>query len=240
MGNHDPKTIQELADEQIRRWESVGQASDRPEFRPVIAVSRQTGSIGRTVAERLAGDLGLSLFGGDIVHRIAQQAHISDRVVESLDEKGRSFVDDLVASFEGAHGMDSAVYFRHLVRVVGTIARHGNAVIVGHGSAHILDQPQVVRVRFVGPVDERVREFARRSEIPEDEARNLVRETDAERSAFVRRYFDVDDEDVDNYDLVINGAHTTVAEAAELLETALDKKKRVFTGQAEHDLAVNG
>ena len=87
-----PKYTEQLVAEQLRRAELASQS--RPEEArlaerggPTITISRQLGSGGRKVAERLAAILEWSLWDKELVNAIARNASVRQKVVESFDER---------------------------------------------------------------------------------------------------------------------------------------------------------
>jgi Cytidylate kinase-like family len=222
---HTPKYIEELVDKQCKRWELRPEPSHENKQRPVIIIVQQAGSIGSEVAERLSEELKMDLHGDSILQEIARQAHLSERMVRTLDEKGRSYIEEIVANLTWEKTLPLWDYFKHLVRVIVTIGRHGNAIILGHGAPYILRDPDYLRVRFVAPLELRVRRMSKESNLSFEEARKRMKEVDADRRAYVRQYFHVDDDDNRYFDLVINSEFIDLHNAAEILKTALTGKE---------------
>jgi uncharacterized protein len=205
---HDPKSIGQLVNDQVVKWEArnrVLQELPRGEaYRPVLIISGQEGTIGRAVAKRLSAELGMDLFAEEIIHAIAQEAHLSDRIVRTMDERGWSYSEEILNRLTGKNGMSAEAYFRHLVSVIVTIGRHGNSIILGHGAAYILRAPMNVHVRFVAPLNTRTQSVCEELGIPAEEAERRIKILDQERRDFARQYFHADIEDVRYFDLVIN------------------------------------
>ena len=60
------------------------------------------------------------------------------------------------------------------MRVVGAIAHHGGAIILGHGAHLVLGEGEALRVQLVAPLDARVAAVMQRKGIGEREARRQV------------------------------------------------------------------
>lgn len=174
--------------------------------RPVITVSRQHGARGGEVARRLAEELKLDLFDREIIQHIAEDAHLSERVVASLDEKDREALADWLSSFAGSSYLSPVGYLLHLTRVVGTIARHGGAVLVGRGAHLILGPGEALRVLVVAPLEFRAATVREREGLSERDARRRIAEVDAERKAFLMKHFHAESDDPCRFDLVVNTA----------------------------------
>jgi cytidylate kinase len=199
------KSHEKIIDEQVKKWEIMrAQKAGKEEGLPVITVSREPGSGGRVVAERIAKQLGLDLFHGQIIQEIAESADTSARILETLDEKGLSVLDDWIST-------------------IGTIGEHGRAVIVGRGASFILPREVRFRVRIVAPLEIRVKNVAHKFDVPSEEARRRVLRADSDRRAFVRKYFHADITDPVNYDLVINTETLSIDAAVEAIKGGLGR-----------------
>ena len=220
-----PQSVEKLVEDQVSKWRIADkEVSKKPLSVPVITVSREPGSEGRMVAKKLAEQLNLDLFGGEIIHEVAKSANMSERVVETLDEKGRSFLDELVGTLEGDRHLWDYEYFSHLTKVISTIGRHGRAVILGRGANFILPLDKIFRVRVIAPQEVRIRNAMREFKVSEKEAKRRIINVESDRSAFVRKYFHVDIADPIHYDLLINTANLSVDVSVEIIKAALRLK----------------
>jgi cytidylate kinase len=226
--HHDPKEIVELVDDQCVRWEKrnrMFQESRGGDIqRPVLILSGEVGTRVKTVAERLSRELNMDLFGEEILHEIAREAHLSERIVRTMDERGWTYADEILKRLMGKEGMSAEDYFRHLVRVIVTIGRHGNSVILGHGAAYILRGPMNLHVRFVAPMNLRIQGLSEELGISAEEAHRRIRILDKERRDFAHQYFHTEIDDVRYFDLVINNEFIDTDMAVRLVKDAFVAK----------------
>jgi cytidylate kinase len=199
------RSIHQLIDEQVRKW-NLTQASKKeaPPPRPVITLSREPGSGGRLVAQGVAERLGLDLFHKEVLHAMASSAKVSTQVLATLDERGLNTLEDLMATLVNERHLWPDEYAHHLIKVVGAIGRHGNAILVGRGANFILPADRRFRIRVIAPLEFRVQSVAHTYDIDMEEARRRVTRTDADRKAFVRKYFNADIANPLHYDMVLN------------------------------------
>jgi len=216
-----PRSVERMVDEQARRWELRRAEPGGRERRPVITISRQHGAGGELLARRVAERLGYDLFDRELLHRISESSHLSEKVVSALDDRDRSLLDHWLQSMAIAPSLSPYTYFHYLTRVVGAIAHHGRAVIVGRGSHLILGPGRALRVLAVAPVAFRVRAVARLEEIGEAEARRRVAAVESERAAFRRRYFHTEAFDPCAFDLVLNTGTLGLDEAVAAVTASL-------------------
>lgn len=203
MTEHLPRSIEQIADQQARQWLFCGRGRPGAAPRPVITVSRQHGAGGGLLARRLAEGLGLTLFDREIIERIASDARLSERVVSGLDERDRPLLTDWLAALTAEGYLSPNAYREHLTRVIGAIALGGGAVILGRGAHLILGPARALRVQVIAPLAARVAEVARRDGVGEREARRRIAAVEAERQAFLERYFHAVREPAP-FDLVVN------------------------------------
>ena len=217
------RSIQKIIDEQVKRWEMMRVEKREEAVIPVVTVSREPGSGGRIVAKGIAERLGLDLFHREIIQQMAQSAHISARLLETLDEKGLSVLEDWVSTLVNERHLWPDQYLQHLMKVIGTIGKHGRAVIVGRGANFILPPEGIFRVRILAPLEMRVQNVARDFDVPVEEAKRRVLRTESARRAFVRKYFHADISDPVNYDLMINTGALSIEAAEKTVMGALEQ-----------------
>jgi cytidylate kinase len=219
------KTIEKLIDEHVRKWEIMRaeKKGEKKEF-SAITISREPGSGGRIVAGRIADRLNLDLFHQEILHEMAKNSKVGERLLETLDEKALTVLQDWISTLVNREHLWPDQYMKHLMNVVLTIGKHGGVVIVGRGANFILPSEGRFRVRIVAPLETRVQNVARDFNVGIDEARRRVLRTESDRRAFVRKYFHADITDPINYDLVINTGSIDVDGAVDSISAVLRRR----------------
>ena len=225
------KTVTQIIEEQIHRWQIAHreQKEEKPGI-SIITISGEPGAGGRIVASRLADRLGIEIFHKEVINEMAKSADVSEKLVETLDERGLSTLEDWISSLVHERHLWPDRYMQHLMKVIGTIGRHGRAVIVGRGANFILPPEKRFSVRIVAPQAWRINNVAREFDISADEAKKRVLNTESDRRAFIRKYFNADIADPTNYDLVINTASLNVDDAVKVISSALGLVECVFVG----------
>ncbi len=199
------RSMQEVVEEQIKRWKAMQPKKESSEKAvTIVTVSREPGSGGRIIAEKLAEKLNFDLFHQNFVSKMANDSNISTSLFETLDEKGLSVLEEWIKSWINRQHLWPDQYLKHIMKIIGTIGKHGHAVIVGRGTNFILPPENRFRIRVIASMDTRIKNLCDKFEIPKDEARKRINRTSAERKAFVRKYFNADITAPINYDLLIN------------------------------------
>ena len=211
------KKVHQIVEEQVRRWEILKREDREIKPLPVITLSREPGSGGRFVAKAVAEKLGLELFHEGLINAMAENADTSGRVIRTLDEKGLSMLEDWVSAAISDRHLWPDEFSRMLMRVIGTIGRHGKAIIVGRGANFVLPPENRFRVRIIAPREKRIICVAETHGISKGEAKKRVLHTESNRQAFIRKYFYSDISDTANYDMVLNTGTLSVEKAAEAI-----------------------
>lgn len=225
------KSIEQMIEEQVRKWQfSKTEPKAEVTFRPIVTISREPGSGGNIIGERLARRLDMDLFHQKVIHEMAKSAKVSARLLETLDEKGLSVLDDWMAYLVDFRHMWPDQYIKHLMKVIGAIGRHGGAVLIGRGANFILPPERRFSLRVIAPFEVRAANVARNHQVSEKEARQRITKTDSQRRAFIRKYFNTSIADPFNYDMVVNTGNMSIDGAVEAITAVLGME---VTGQAK-------
>ena len=218
------RSIEAIIEEQVQRWQVTRKEKKVEEvIHPVITISREPGSGGRILAQKLAEKNGMDLFHQELLHEIAASAKVSRVFLHTLDEKGLTVLEDWIASLVHRRHLWPDQYQQHLMKVIATIGKHGNAVLVGRGANFILPPEGRLRVRVISPLEIRIDHLVKEYGVSAADAKRRIIRTENERRAFIRKYFNADISSPTHYDLVVNTgtleldtAVDTVARAAGL------------------------
>jgi cytidylate kinase len=235
-------SLAQLVEQQIGRWElarrhqAPHERSGRGKlgrlyFGPYLMISRDKGTGGRQTAKLIAQKLGWQVFDRQIVDAIAARAQMRQQLVEFLDEKTRSGLEDFLRHVL-TREIGTTDYLLHLRQVLLPLGQQGEVVIVGRGAEYILPAQFGLRVRMVAPLDLRVERIARANGIAPDAAQALIAKVDQERKDFIRGQFQKDARDPLNYDLTINTGPLTVEQTAGIVLAGLKHKLGVVEASA--------
>jgi len=224
------KPVEMLVDQQIRRWElerrKPEEGAKEPVHRPgpVITISRQRGSGGSIVAERLAALTGFSHFNREIIDQISREIGIQKRMVEALDESVRSGFQLWVDGIVRGRIVDASDYMQSLAKIIGAIAGHGKAIIVGRGGNFLTDNRISFNVRIVADTEFRISSLMKRRGMSRDEAVKEVSDNDSQRKKFIKSNLNRDIDDPTAYDLVINSTYLDLDSIAAMILNAYPLK----------------
>src|SRR5262249_14847401 len=200
-----------------------------------VALSRQSGAGGGTIARAVGARLGWSVYDRELLQKIGDEMGLQATLLERVDEKRESWLGECLEALASTPSVNESAYVRRLVKTILALAVQGECVIVGRGAAQILPPEITLRVRLIGPRQARIAARQRQLGISEEEARRVVDATDHQRTDFVRDHFHRDPTDPENYDLVLNSQRFSAEECAELIIEALHRLQlRASKSQSVH------
>ncbi|MBI3893372.1 MAG: cytidylate kinase-like family protein [Candidatus Wallbacteria bacterium] len=230
--------IYELIDRQLFRWRedalAIGESelprrpADKPPMGPYVSLSRDFGCGALIVGGLLSEKLGWQVYDRQIVDEVASEAHLRRSVVESFDEHHQNWIAEYINNLTFMGELSEQDFFRHLVKVVTSIGSHGKAILIGRGCQFILPAERGVRVRLIAAFEPRVQWIAHRNKLDLDEARQLARQSDAERENFVRRHYNRDVHDPAHYDRVFDVSQMTHEAIAAAVLDLLERKLGIY------------
>jgi cytidylate kinase len=226
------KDVHKLIEEQVGRWQK--EHKELPGH--VITISSEAGAGGGRIARILATELGMDLIGSELIHHVAESAHVNEKVIKALDEKKISFLDSVISSFFEARHIWPNEYLRHLSLVIHTVAKYGNAILIGRGASFILHD-EAFRVRIIAPQEIRIENVMSSRRISQEEAKKYVVKYDADQIAFIRNHFHEDITDAKHYDMLINTKHVSIDVASESVKKAFMAWKSGHEKEKEKKIA---
>ena len=203
----------------------VEQTPSRPPF--TIAISREVGAMGNSVATEVGRRLDWPVYDRNILDKIAERLHRPPSDLRDIDEHQTSWLGECFSSLlDHDHFVSSGAYFEHLVAALRGLGSAGRCVIVGRGANFILPAETTLRIRMVSPPEDRARVTARRLGLSAQEAAAYVEAAERERLAFVKAHFVEDPAAPHHYDLVLNMSRLSVGDAADLIIETLRRLEK--------------
>ena len=197
---------------------------------PIVTISRQYGSGGSEVAERVALALGWQLYDNAVVDEVAARLGISPAEVSSREERMPSLSERLASALWLAAPEvmptvgDAALppSEERIVEVTGRVMQEavqaGPAVIVGRGAQCLLaTRSDALHVFCYAPLEALAAYAVTNLDVTPDEARKTVVEMNARREEYVKRHWKREWRDLANYHLCVNTAWLGLDGAAELV-----------------------
>jgi cytidylate kinase len=175
---------------------------------PLIAMTREMGSLGMDVARILESELKVPLVYHEMVNHLADKMRLrKSHVIRLLGGKANLF-ERLTA--------DKTSLSIYTADEMLQVASKG-AVMRGWGAAHLLRPVKhAICVRICAPFDLRVKRMMSRLESDDRETvAGEIRNSDEAQGAIAKRHFGIDWQDPEGYDLSLNTERMSVEQCAE-------------------------
>lgn len=198
-----------------------------------VAISREAGTGGASVAQAVGKRLGWTVYDHELLDKISGETGLRTELLESLDEKRSHWLLDWLEAFGGVRKISGGTYARHVAESMLALSVHGNCVILGRGATMVLPPETTVRVRLMAPIEYRIAQVRGEQGVKENLAKQYIERTDKDRSAFVEQFFHRDVEDMHLYDLVINMSRYSIVDATGLIVDALDRLRATQQARME-------
>lgn len=197
----------------------------------VVCVSRARGAGGEEVGELVAGRLGFRYVDDDIVALAASRGGISPAEVAD-EEQRRSLVERLLAAMSTSGGVELAGGLPHpaaadlsgdeiralITEAIEQTAAQGNVVIVAHAASYAAAPDWgALRVLVTASPETRAARLGAAEGLDPTQAARAVKDADASRRDYLKRFYGVSEELPTHYDLVLNTDSLSVDSAAELV-----------------------
>jgi cytidylate kinase len=197
---------------------------------PLITVSRQYGSGGSEVAERVATALGWHLYDNAVVDEVARRLGMSTADVSARDERVPSLPERIasamalgvpevmptVADLATLPSEERIVAMTR--RVIEEAVQAGPAVLVGRGAQSMLAaRADALHVYCYAPPDALASYVITNFGVSSADAHRIVAENNHQREQYVKRHWKRNWRDMANYHLCVNTAWLGLDGAAELI-----------------------
>ena len=197
-----------------------------------VAISRQAGARGTSIARKVAEILAWQVFDHDTLDYLAQDDTAREQLLVDVPADARQWADAQLARLQHERGLNIDANTLKLVRLVLLVAARGNAVIVGRAAGFLLPHETTIHVRIVAPLDSRIAYMAQWMRLTHPEAAEEVRARDEQRARFLDRTLVFDPADLTAYDVVVNSDRLGVEGAAQFIGWAV-RTKQMFVEIAQ-------
>ena len=186
---------------------------------PLVAMTREMGSLGKDVAAGLATRIHRKVVYHEIIEPIANKMRLRKSHVERFLDGRAGLWERLTTDRTSLSIFTADETFRFL--------RDGSTgVIRGWGAVHLLrNVPHVVRVRVCAPMEVRVKRMMERLATDDRGAvENEIEMSEEAHTAITRRHFGVNWREPEHYDLVLSTERLSVDECVDEVEGLMSKK----------------
>ena len=155
----------------------------------VVTISRQFGSLGRTIAQKMAQELGIDFYDRDIVEKTASRMGLPVSVISGKEEHSESiYFKRQYPLGMGIASMKDEIFLTQK-NIIRDLAQKESCIIVGRCADSILmDMENHLNVYIYAPAEARLRNCVDILKMDEKTAKKMIREVDRSRELYHRRY----------------------------------------------------
>jgi cytidylate kinase len=177
---------------------------------PVLAVTREIGSLGTHIAQEGAGRLGYDFVRQEIIAEAARLYEADPGTLVATVEARPRMLEERKAT--------ARRHFAFVAAEVMNVALKDNVVILGRWSTLLLRGiDHVLRVRVCAPLEVRAHRLAERSGVSAEEAARRIQRSDDGIRARIQQFFDVAWDDPRLYDVTLSTERMSVEDAVGVL-----------------------
>jgi len=237
LGFNELSVNARLVEKQLRLWNARCRGLDEKIVNErdfsFLTLAKDEGSLGDGIAQELSNRLGWHIFDEEIIRYIAQNSHVSDKLVRQLDQKFQNSIQETVERFLKTIEADSFggdEYHEALFVTLACLARQGSAILVGRGANFALNrETRGLKVRITASPDVRIQRLAERWKVKTEEARSRMLADDEEKRKFIRHYYWHEYDDVRFYDVIFNTDRTSIKHVVASIQGMIGPNTEVKT-----------
>lgn len=198
-----------------------------------IAISREAGSRGGTIARRVGRQLGWQVYNQELLEYIAQEGDFRQDIFDTLSPAAATWVQDRLAALQREFAFEGQPSLVALVRVLLALGATGQVILTGRGAGYVLPRASTLHVRIMAPREDRVAYMAQWLRLTPEEAARQVDLRDARRAEFLATHFKQQPADIYQYDLLLNSSLLGEEHCASIIVQAARGKLALYPPPSE-------
>jgi len=198
------------------RGETAPASTSRIPTGLTIALSRESGARGGSIARRVGRKLGWQVVDQELLEFLSQD----EQALQELPADARRWADERLDQLLRAGVLSNDPGIMALSRAVLLLGSQGEVVIIGRGAGYILPPATTLHVRVISPEAERIAYMAQWLRLTAEESSREVRRRDSRRSEFLSAQLGCASDEPYPYDLIVNSARLGEEASAELIAKA--------------------
>lgn len=190
----------------------------------IISISREFGSGGHEIAEKIAADLGLTFYDRSMLDEIANEMNVKVELLEQYDEMPRKFMlSRKVGKY--TNSMEEILAELQFDFIRKKAEKGESFVIVGRCSESILhDFNGLISIFISGNKTQKIKRVMERYSLSESDAFTKMARHDHKRKKYHNRHCDHKWGDSRYYDICINSSPLDVSGTIKVLEKYIQER----------------
>jgi cytidylate kinase len=185
-----------------------------------VAVSREAGSRGETIARRAGQKLGWEVYNQELLEYIAQEGAFRQGIAENVPPTAAQWAEHRLDLLQREENLSQHPSITDLARIILALGVQGEVILIGRGAGCLLPRDSTLNVRIVAPLADRIAYMSQWLRLTVPEAAEQVQIRDRQRAEFITTHFHRQPGDIYQYDLLLNSSLLGEDLCAELIAQA--------------------
>lgn len=164
---------------------------------PIITISQDTCSRGEDISKKVAAKLGYECIGPELIQHACESLAFPYAKIHRALHDSPTFLEHIGSKKEQTLALFRAIFYEYMSR--DNIVYHGLA-----GHIFLAEIPNIIKVRILTDLDERVREAMRQGNLSYEKAKKQLDQKDKQREKWTKYLYGKDNRDPRLYDLYLN------------------------------------
>ncbi len=190
----------------------------------LISISREFGSAGHEIGEKLAQKLGINFYDRAMLDEIVNNYHLERKIVEKYDEKRKTpFISRTIRGY--SNSLEDMVFDFQSKYLIEKADKGESFVVVGRcGDMILKDRAGFISFFILGDKDEKIARIKEKYNLDTEEAYDKMIRHDKKRKAYHNSRCDNMWGASNDYDLCINSSRLGTEATVDLLFTYVNSK----------------
>ncbi len=186
----------------------------------IISISREYGSAGRTIGEKLAKKLNINCYDSALLDKIAEKTGFDKKYIKENGEytsSGSWMLSALAGRDYNGHSIQDEIWNVQRETII-EIAEKESCVIVGRNADYVLRNKQdVLRVFITASTSARLDRIINEYKEAHGDPKKYLRMMDKRRNAYCQLYTDIQWGDAKYYDICMDSSVLGIDKCVEIL-----------------------
>ncbi|MBO4415609.1 MAG: cytidylate kinase-like family protein [Lachnospiraceae bacterium] len=203
----------------------------------VVTISRQYGSGGREIGQKLAAAWDIPFYDNELITRAAKDSGFAETAFENAESRANNSLLYSIARGTASFGgqdmgfsidslsLDDKIYLAQ-AKIIRNCAAEGPCVIVGRCADYILRKlDNLVNIFVYADMEFRVERAMRIDGMPPEKIESAIQKIDKRRSNYHNFHTGEKWGRIENYSLCINSGHVGIDKAVEVIKAYVEGVK---------------
>lgn len=183
-----------------------------------ITITREFGSLGRSIAKELSGELGVELYDRDIVEEVAKQLNLPISTISEEEERAKQGFLPRMFPLGTDEAYIQDIIFDVQKGIIRELAKKSSCILVGRCSDYLLEKEKNnINIFIYAPYGKRLENCVQTLGMTESEAKRMISSVDKARRAYHKKYAGYLPNDPEHKSLMIDSSLLGVKGTAKLI-----------------------